>query len=300
MGRARRIGRFFLTGSSARKLRRGQANLLPGRIHSYSLGPLTPLELGDRFDPLEACRHGLLPDPYLDASDESWQKTLRTYAATYLREEIQAEALTRNLEGFSRLLNVAAAWSGDFLDFRKMSSLAEIERTSAKRYFEILEDTLVVQRLEAFAKSAKVRLIQHPRFYFFDVGVLNGILGNFEVSADRIGRLFEHLVIQSVRSTASALDKDVRMSVFRTSSGIEVDLILEEGKKTFAIEIKAKRKVSKSDLKGLVRFSKFFGKQAKCLLVSLDPFRQNFDEGRAVPLQDLWSELGWGPNAPDK
>ena len=206
--------RFFLTGSSARKLRRGGANLLPGRIHAYSLGPLTPLELKNDFDEMRACRRGLLPDPYLEADERSWQKTLRTYAATYLREEVQAEALTRNLEGFSRFFNVAAAWSGEFLDFTKMSSLAEIERTSAKRYFEILEDTLVAYRLEAFAKSEKIRLIQHPRFYFFDVGVLNGVMGNFTASPDRIGSLWEHLVMQTIRATAQALDKDIRMSVF--------------------------------------------------------------------------------------
>lgn len=287
--------KFFLTGSSARKLRRGEANLLPGRIHAYSLGPLVPLELGDLFDELTACRKGLLPDPYLDDNERSWQKTLKTYTATYLREEIQAEALTKNLEGFSRFFNVAAAWSGDFLDFSKMSSLAEIERTSAKRYFEILEDTLVVQRLEAFAKSDKVRLVQHPRFYFFDVGALNGILGNFTVSSDRIGRLFEHLVVQTIRSTAQALDKEIRMSVFRTSGGAEVDIILENGSKTFAIEVKATKKVSSNDFRGLVAFSDFFGKKHTSLVVSLDERVQEFDAGVAIPLTSLWHHLGWEP-----
>jgi uncharacterized protein len=285
--------RFFLTGSSARKLRRGEANLLPGRIHAYSLGPLVPLELGSDFDSIKCCQKGLLPDPYLDSDKRSWQKTLKTYAATYLREEIQAEALTRNLEGFSRFFNVAAAWSGDFLDFAKMSSLAEIERTSAKRYFEILEDTLIVNRLEAFAKSEKVRIIQHPRFYLFDVGVLNGVMGNFEPSPDRIGRLFEHLVIQTVRATAQALDKDIRMSVYRTAGGAEVDLILEEGRNLFAIEIKATKKVVSSDFRGLVSFADFIGKKHSSLLVSMDPHIQEFNEGVAIPLQDLWAQLGW-------
>lgn len=285
--------RFFLTGSSARKLRRGEANLLPGRIHSFSLGPLVPLELGNDFDPIICCQKGLLPDPYLDPNENSWRKTLKTYAATYLREEIQAEALTRNLEGFSRFLNVAASWSGDFVDFTKMSSLAEIERTSAKRYFEILEDTLVVHRLESFAKSEKLRIIQHPRFYFFDVGVLNGTLGNFEPSSDRIGRLFEHLVIQSVRATAQAMDREVRLSVYRTAGGAEVDLIIEEGKDLFAIEIKAARKVNSADFRGLASFAGFVGKKHRSLLVSLDPHVQEFKDGIAIPLQNLWKHLGW-------
>lgn len=285
--------RFFLTGSSARKLRRGGANLLPGRIHAYSLGPLIPLELGNAFDELKACRRGLLPDPFLEADERSWQKTLRTYAATYLREEIQAEALTRNLEGFSRFFNIAAQWSGDFLDFAKMSSLAEIERTSAKRYFEILEDTLIVHRLEAFAKSEKVRLIQHPRFHFFDVGVLNGVMGNFTASADRMGRIFEHLVIQAIRATAQALDKDVRLSVFRTSGGAEVDLVIEEGNRVNAIEVKATKKVTTSDFRGLAAFSNFVGKKHGAFVVSLDERVQIFDAGIALPLGQLWTHLGW-------
>ncbi len=285
--------RFLLTSSSARKLKRGEANLLPGRLYSYLLGPLTPMELDHHFDIIRACRRGLLPDPYLDVDEESAQKTLRTYAATYLKEEVQAEALTRNLEGFSRFFNVAAAWSGDFVDFTKMSSMAEIERTSAKRFFEILEDTLVMYRLEPFAKSQKIRLIQHPRFYIFDVGVLNGVMGNFETSPDRIGRLFEHLVIQSIRSVAQALDKDIRLSVFRTATGVEVDLILEEGKNVFAIEIKSTRKVSRTDFRGLVGFARFFGRKHRSFLISMDPRQQEFDEGIALSLQELWSHLGW-------
>lgn len=284
---------FLLTGSSARKLRRGNANLLPGRVHAYSLGPLTPLELGREFDLLKACRRGLLPDPYLDPGEKSWQKTLRTYAATYLKEEIQAESLTRNLEGFSRFFNVAAAWSGDFVDFTKLSSLAEIERTSAKRYFEILLDTLVIHRLEAFSKSEKVRLIQHPRFYFFDVGVLNGIMGDFETPDDRMGRLFEHLVIQCIISTAQSFDKDIRTSVFKTQTGREVDLILEDGKNLFAIEIKSTKKVNKADFNGLVAFKNYYGKRHRALVISQDPSRQEFEHGLAIPLMALWKELGW-------
>jgi predicted AAA+ superfamily ATPase len=284
---------FFLTGSSAIKIRRGNANLLPGRIHAYKLGPLTPLELGKYFNIERACQRGLVPDPYIEESERSWKKTLRTYTATYLKEEIQAESLTRNLEGFSRFLNVAAAWSGDFVDFTKLSSLAEIERTSAKRYFEILLDTLIIHRIEAFAKSEKVRLIQHPRFYFFDVGVLNTIMGDFEVPEDRVGRIFEHLVIQSIISTAQSLDKKIRTSVFRTQTGREVDLILEDGKNLFAIEIKSTRKVCEDDFRGLSAFKDFYGKKHRSLVVSRDPKRQDFQKGLAIPLSELWTKLGW-------
>ena len=194
--------RFFLTGSSARKLKRGHANLLPGRLHSYELSGLTPIEVGAKFDVQSALSTGTLPGIYTESSNQQRIKTLRSYAATYLKEEIQAEALTRNLEGFSRFLFVTAACSGQFLDFAKLANEAKISRQSAMRYFEILEDTLIVNRCLPFAKSARKRLVQHPKFYFFDNGVYNALLGNFIASDDRKGLLFEHLFF----NTLSALE----------------------------------------------------------------------------------------------
>ncbi|MGE4233370.1 MAG: ATP-binding protein [Bacteriovoracia bacterium] len=255
--------RFYITGSSARKLRRGQANLLPGRTFTYELGPLSPSELSDQFDLNLALSKGMLPEIYLEKDDHTWQKLLRSYSITYLKEEIQAEALTRNLEGFSRFFEVAASRSGDFIDFSKYAAQAYIERTSAKRYFEILSDTLVVEPLEAFTKSSKRRLIQHPKYYFFDVGVLNGILNNFQVSPDRIGSLFEHFFLQSILSEFKALDVPVRRSVYRTESGAEVDFIFEIGTTLFAVEVKATKNIGSSDLRGLKSFVEFFGK--KCI-----------------------------------
>jgi predicted AAA+ superfamily ATPase len=167
---------FYLTGSSARKLKRGQANLLPGRILSYELGPLTHQELADNFELARALSRGLLPGIYNEKSEQAAEKLLKTYAATYLKEEVQAEALTRNLEGFSRYFQIMASRSGDFTDFSKFASAAMIERTTAKRYFDVLVDTLIIQPVEAFTKTSRRRLVQHPRYYFFDVGVLNGCL----------------------------------------------------------------------------------------------------------------------------
>ncbi len=149
----RRI-KFLLTGSSARKLKRGQANLLPGRIFTYELGPLAHSELGDRFDAVRALQRGLLPGIYFEKEAGTWRKLLRTYASTYLKEEIQAEALTRNLEGFSRFFDVMCAASGSFIDFTKFASLAAIERMTARRYFDVLADTLLIHRIEPFTRSA--------------------------------------------------------------------------------------------------------------------------------------------------
>jgi uncharacterized protein len=252
--------KFIMTGSSARKLKRGQANLLPGRIFTYELGPLSFSELGDHFDLHKALRKGLLPGIYLEKDHETWTKLLRSYATTYLREEIQAEALTRNLEGFSRFFDVACSYSGDFVDFTKFASLASIERMSAKRYFDILIDTLAVHAIEPFAKSQRVRLIQHPRFYLYDVGVLNGALNNFEASNDRIGKLFEHLVLQLIRSELQGRDEEIRFSVYRTQTGSEVDLILERKSALYAIEIKSTKKIGSGDLRGLKSFAAYYGK----------------------------------------
>ena len=259
--------KFFLTGSSARKLKRGQANLLPGRIFTYELGPLSCSELGDHYDMHKALRKGLLPGMYLEEDHETWTKLLRSYAITYLKEEIQAEALTRNLEGFSRFFDVACSHSGDFVDFTKFASLASIERMSAKRYFDILIDTLVVHAMEPFAKSRRIRLVQHPRFYLYDVGVLNGALNNFEASNDRIGNLFEHLVLQLIRSELQGRDEEIRFSVYRTQTGSEVDLILERKSALYAIEIKAAKKIGSGDLRGLKSFASFYGKSHTPLVI---------------------------------
>jgi predicted AAA+ superfamily ATPase len=143
--------RFLLTGSSARKLRRGNANLLPGRIHTYHLGPLASSELKYELDTMQALSSGTLPGVFTDPDTDSRRKTLRSYAATYLKEEIQAEGLTRNLEGFARFLHIAAEWSGHHLDLAKLAAAAQVARQSVVRYFEVLEDTLIVRRAEPFA-----------------------------------------------------------------------------------------------------------------------------------------------------
>jgi len=235
----KRTLRFLLTGSSARKLRRGKANLLPGRIDVFELGPIVAAEVGYRMSTPKALSHGTLPDPYLDPSEASAARLLRSYAATYLKEEIQAEALTRNLEGFSRFLFVAAEASGQFLDFSKLAQHAKVSRTSAVRFFEILEDTLIAHRVSTFAAAANADLVKHPRYFFFDTGVLNGLLGNFGVSPDRKGFLFEHLLAGQIRVSALARHKNCRLSGVRTRGGLEIDFIVEIEGETWAIEAKA-------------------------------------------------------------
>lgn len=284
--------RFFLTGSSARKLRRGNANLLPGRIFTYQLGPIVSCELDYKLDTAQALSHGTLPGILVEPDHYVKEKTLSSYAATYIKEEVQAEALTRNLEGFARFLSVCAEYAGRFLDLAKLAADAQIARQSAVRYFEVLEDCLIVQRLPPFAKSARRRLVQHPRYYFFDPGVLNGLLGNFKVSPDRIGNLFEHLVFTQIAHSALALDKRIHLSSYRTEHGAEVDFIVTSNGETSAIESKASRNVGKSDLRGLDSFAEYYGKPHRAMLFYLGAHRRKIGRVEIFPWQEGLKEIG--------
>lgn len=285
--------KFYLTGSSARKLRRGQANLLPGRVHVYHLGPLIHAELGEQLNLHQSLRTGCLPGIYTDPDDISRVKTLKSYCATYLKEEIQAEALTRNIEGFSRFLYIIAASSGQFLDFSKLSSEARISRQSAIRYFEILEDTLILNRSESFSKSYRKRLIQHPKFYFFDVGILNALLNNFEASQDRIGPLFEHFFFNQLFHGSAARDLEIRISTFRTEHGAEVDFIVEMEKTLWAIELKASQQIDpRWDIRGLKKFGEFYQKPHRSLVVYLGSIPKKIEKIEILPWQRALEELG--------
>ena len=284
--------RFFLTGSSARKLRRGNANLLPGRIFVYQLGPIASRELDYEIDTAQALSHGTLPGILVEPDRYVREKTLSSYAATYLKEEVQAEALTRNLEGFARFLSVCAEYAGQFLDLAKLAADAQIARQSAVRYFEVLEDCLIVHRLPPFAKSARRRLVQHPRYYFFDPGVLNGLLGNFKVSSDRIGNLFEHLVFTQIAHSALARDKRMNLSSYRTEHGAEVDFIITSDEETLAIESKASRNVGTNDLRGLNSFAEYYGKPHRAMVFYLGAHRRKIGNVEIFPWQEGLKEIG--------
>ena len=283
--------RFYLTGSSARKLKRGHANLLPGRLHTFTLGPLSVSELGYALDTHSALAYGTLPGIWTEQDLRSREKTLRSYAATYLKEEVQAENLARNLEGFARFLQHTAEWSGRFLDLTKLASASQVARQSVVRFFEVLEDCLLVRRLEPFGKSLTRRLIQHPRFYFFDVGVLNGLLGNFTVSGDRRGLLFEHLVVNQILHEAAAQDRDIRLSAYRTEHGAEVDVVLEIRGDVHAIEIKASKTVGAGDLRGLQSFRKYYGRKHRAWLLYAGETRKTVQGVDVRPWQTGLHEL---------
>ena len=290
--KGKRSIRFMLSGSSARKLRRGQANLLPGRVLSYQMGGLCARELKYKTDTARALRFGFLPEPDFEAKDSRAENLLQSYSAIYLHEEIQAEALARNIQGFARFIMVLATSSGQIVDFSKFAKRAKVARSSCVRFVEILEDTLIAHRLEVFDQATEADIIRHPKVYFFDVGVLNGLLNNFNASADRKGMLFEHLVYSQIRNSALAHDVAIDIRYFRTRHGVEVDFIATVAGKVWAIEVKA-GDASSQDLSGLRAFREYFPKVHHCVLVTPHEKRRMNDGILICDWVTLIQEMGF-------
>jgi len=285
--------KFYLTGSSARKLKRGGANLLPGRVLNFQLGPLVAAELNYKADNRKALSYGTLPEVYLGSDQKGTERLLSSYAANYLKEEIKAEALTRNLDTFARFLQEAILSVGHFVDFTKLAKKAKMSRHAVPRYFEILEDTLVGYRINPFEPLTKsLDLVRHPKFYLFDCGVYNGMLKNFTPSADRIGVLAEQLIYSQLLHSGWAREKDMKISSFRTRSGIEVDFILEFEGKTFALEVKSGDRVSSEDCEGLEFFTSNFSKAKGLYILHMGTSEKRMGAIWALPWQKALKEMG--------
>lgn len=285
--------KFYLTGSSARKLKRGGANLLPGRVINYRLGPLVATELAYKMNTSKILSMGSLPEVYVGPDEKLSRNILKTYVANYLREEIQAEALTRSLDSFSRFLHESILCTGQFVDYTKLSKKAKISRHSCPRYFKILEDTLVGQRLFPFKKLIdSLDLIRHPKFYFFDNGVYNGLLGNFVASLDRIGVLSEQLVLNQVTHSAWAKSMEIKISTFRTREGHEVDFIVELDNEVFAIEVKNSQDTISDDFAGLEYFHSHYPQCKGYYLFHMGHREQKIGKIWSLPWQRGLKELG--------
>ena len=248
--------RFLLTGSSARKLRRGAANLLAGRASTRRLYPLTLSEQGNLFDLDRTLRYGSLP-AVVTGSASAARELLASYADTYLREEVQAEALVRNLGGFARFLDVVAAENGGIVNASAVARDASLATRTVLEYYQILEDTLIGFRLEPWRASPRARLVGHPRFYLFDTGVSNALTGRLGAPPDPVwrGRLFEQWFVLECLRLLDYRQTEARLYYWRTHNGAEVDLLIERrGRLRLAVEIKAKSRVASADLSGLRSF----------------------------------------------
>ena len=291
--------RFLLTGSSAKKLKGGGANLLPGRVILEFLDPLTCFEVPGDLNLSRALQVGMLPGIHL--GDAEAAAVLGTYAEVYLREEIRAEGLTRNLGGYARFLDMAAVVSGQWLNYSKLSSEAEIPKETVRRYVSLLEDTLLLFRIPSFQPRVKIsrRLSQRDKFLLFDVGVRNALLSLHErpVSRDQFGPLFEQWFSLQVIYLNRALRKGWKISSYRTEAGAEVDLVVERAESIVGIEIKGSRNVGLSDTRGLQSLAQTVGKYKplKRWIAYLGDAAQKLENGVEVyPYRDLLDALRTG------
>jgi predicted AAA+ superfamily ATPase len=247
---------FILTGSSARKLRRGGANLLAGRAYTYHLFPLTFNEIGSDFDLNRALKIGSLPVLW-ESDKEDCQEFLRAYAETYLKEEIAAEGLVRDIGPFAQFLDIAAANDGETVNFSNIARVCSISAKTVQQYYQILEDTFLAFKLPAWSKSARRRLILHPRFYFFDTGVTNSLAHTLteQLNPQIRGRRFEQYVICQLISAIHYRRLDIQLYYWRTNHGAEVDILLCRGSQILcALEIKSAKNIAGEGLTGLKSF----------------------------------------------
>lgn len=278
--------RFILCGSSARKLKRQGVNTLGGRAVPQYLFPFVSCEIPD-FNIDRAVNSGMIPRHYMKENPAS---LLKAYVGVYLREEIQAESLVRNLTGFSRFLEIAAMTDGEIVNYLNIASDCGVSANTVKEYFQILEDTLVGYMIPAFTKKAKRKVVQSPRFYLFDVGVTNYLLGrtNLRRGTTDYGHAFEHIVIQELVAYLNYTDNPNKLSYWRTYTQVEVDVILGEAK--VAIEIKSAEEVLPKHLKGLKSFA---DEHPDCrrIIVSLDRFNRVVDGIEHIYVYDFFKKL---------
>jgi predicted AAA+ superfamily ATPase len=279
---------FLLTGSSARKLKRGGANLLAGRAWWAELFPLTSNEIPD-FDLMAYLNRGGLPAVY---PSDDYVEELWAYTALYLKEEIQNEALTRKVAQFSEFLDLMALSNGEEISYQSIASDCGVSPNSIKNYIQVLEDTLVAFQLKAYTKTRKRKAISRSKLYFFDIGVTNSLAKRGEIMEDSelFGKAFEHFILLEVRAFLSYTRKNIKMCYWRSTSQFEVDLILGN---QWGVEIKSAASIKDKHLKG-IRALKEEGNIQNFAAVSCDRFeRKTQDNITIFPwkifLRKLWN-----------
>ena len=283
---------FALCGSSARKVRRGAANLLGGRAVRYELRGLTAGELGAAFDLSRMLNHGYLPRIYQAARP---RRLLDAYIADYLREEVAAEGLVRNLPAFSGFLDAAALSDGEMVNFSNIARECGVSSPTAKAYFEILNDTLLGRWLTAYRRRRKRRVIGAPKFYFADVGVVNRLIrrGELTPGSPLYGKAFENWVFHELSAGIEYQEWDLVLTCWRLPSGIEVDFVL--GDMEIAVEAKASARITRDHLRGLRTLMEEHPGVRRRIVVCLEPRARRTDDGIDIlPAADFIRRLGQG------
>jgi predicted AAA+ superfamily ATPase len=279
-----------LCGSSARKLKREHANLLGGRAWRYELFPFVTAEL-EQIDLLRALNQGMIPDHYLQNND--YKKSLKAYLQDYLREEIFAEGLARNIPAFSRFFDAVGYSHGELINYSNIARDCAIDSKTVKEYFQILADTLLGRIIEPFKKRQNRQVINKaPKFYLFDVGVAGMLMKRTleDEKGEEFGKAFEHFIFMELNAYRYYSELDFTINYWRTKSGLEVDFILANGK--IAIEVKGKRRVDNSDLKSINAFIEEY-KPKKAIIVSNEKEERLCGKVRIIPwkkfLKYLWN-----------
>ncbi len=257
--------KFALTGSSARKLKRGSANLLAGRAFSFELFPLTHIELKDKFNLHRYLSYGGLPALTEFSAESDIHNYLKTYISTYLKEEIQAEQIVRNLKPFRLFLDVAAQMNAKIINFSKIAQDVDADTKSVQNYFEILKDTHIGILLNAHDNSLRKRQKKNPKFYYFDTGVARSLNRRLNVPLKKgtfeYGDLFEQFLILEMHRMNSYFSLDYQFSYLQTNNNLEVDVIIERpGMPTAFVEIKSSENILDQDLVSLLSLKRDFPK----------------------------------------
>jgi len=282
---------FLLSGSSARKLRRGHANLLAGRAWRRQMMPLSLLEVGE-LNLEKVMVTGLLPPHFLS---EAPLEDLRAYVGDYLREEIAAEALTRNIPAFSDFLRVSAGTSSELINYTNVGRECGVSAKVVRTYFDILEDTYLGYRLPPWRRARTRRLIETEKFYLFDVGVANYLARREpKLGSPEFGKAFEHYILMELKAFQAYREPDLAITFWRTSTGLEVDFIV--GDMELAVEVKGTRRVHEGDLRGIAALEREH-RPRRSVLVSLESAPRRLQGIEALPweifVRRLWSrDLG--------
>ncbi len=286
--------RFILTGSSARKLRRGASNLLAGRLTESSLHPFLACELGLKFKLNDALTTGLVPLVWSAADREA---TLRSYLSLYLKEEVQAEGLVRNIGDFSRFLEAISFSHGAQLNMSAVARECEVSRKTVEGYVQILEDLLLCFRVPVFSKRAQRHLVQHPKFYIFDTGVFRALRpkGPLDRPEEIDGAALEGLVAQHLFAMLRYRRDDCRLYYWRTKAGTEVDFVVYGESLFWAVEVKRAIRVNSFDVKPLAVFKQDYP-EAEAVLLYMGRERLVIDGIQCVPVAEFLLTLT--PNTP--
>jgi uncharacterized protein len=282
--------RFALTGSSARKLKRGGANLLAGRAVTRAFHPLTAEELGVHYRFEHSLAFGQLPTVYASKQPTDY---LLSYVGTYLKEEVQAEALVRRLDMFTRFLQAASFSQASLLNVGSVARELGLERKTVSGYFELLEDLLLAARLQVFARRAKRALTSHPKFYYFDAGVFRTLRpkGPLDSVEETDGAALETLVFQELSASNANHALGYELFFWRTRDGHEVDFVLYGPRGLHAFEVKRSARVRPEDLAGLRLFAKDYP-MAKTTLLHAGADRREIDGVSVLPFTWALPRLG--------